>query len=160
MHCQPSLAGAGHVIKYLGGYTHRVAITNERILNITDNKVTFVAKDYRDNAIKKSVTMDGIEFLRRFTMHILPKRFVKIRRFGIYNHTVKRKFALQFTEEEKPGIDTLLKRQQPPETNHGGLKGSPELVRVNARCAKPEEWLQSGNYRGYGLPHGTFLRNR
>ncbi|GET27992.1 hypothetical protein SD074_01940 [Prolixibacter sp. SD074] len=117
VHCKPSLAGAEHVIKYLGQYTHRVAITNERILNITDNKVTFIAKDYRDNAIKKPVTMDGIEFLRRFTMHILPRRFVKIRRFGIYNHTTKRNLALQFTEEEKPGIDALIKQQKTPETN-------------------------------------------
>src|SRR5690606_6282647 len=94
-----------------------VAITNQRILNIADGKVTFAAKDYRDRAIKKPVTMDGIEFLRRFTLHILPKRFVKIRRFGIYNHTVKRNLNLQFTLEEKPGIDTSIKLQQPPETN-------------------------------------------
>jgi len=89
VHCQPSLAGAEHVVKYLGQYTHRVAITNQRILNIADGKVTFIAKDYRDRAIKKPVILDGVEFLRRFTMHILPWRFVKIRRFGIYNHTVK-----------------------------------------------------------------------
>lgn len=122
VHCEPSLAGAEHVVKYLGQYTHRVAITNQRILNIADGKVTFVAKDYRDRAIKKPVTLDGVEFLRRFTLHILPQRFVKIRRFGIYNHTVKRSLALQFTVEEKPGIDTLIKRQQPPETNHERLE--------------------------------------
>ena len=117
VHCEPSLASAGHVVKYLGQYTHRVAITNQRILNIADGKVTFIAKDYRDRAIKKPVTLDGVEFLRRFTMHILPKRFVKIRRFGIYNHTVKRNLVLQFSVEEKPGIDTVIKRQLPAETN-------------------------------------------
>ena len=94
VHCEPSLASAEHVIKYLGQYTHRVAITNQRILNIAGGKVTFIAKDYRDRAVKKPVTLDGIEFLRRFTMHILPVRFVKIRRYGIYNHTVKRKLGL------------------------------------------------------------------
>ena len=72
VHCEPSLASAEHVVKYLGQYTHRVAITNQRILNIADGKVTFIAKDYRDRAIKKPVTLDGVEFLRRFTMHILP----------------------------------------------------------------------------------------
>jgi hypothetical protein len=118
VHCEPSLAVAGHVVKYLGQYTHRVAITNQRILNIADGKVTFAAKDYCDRAIKKPVTLNGVEFLRRFSMHILPKRFVKIRRYGIYNHTVKRNLALQFTPEEKPDIDTLIKRKQPPETNH------------------------------------------
>lgn len=118
VHCEPSLAGAGHVVKYLGQYTHRVAITNQRILNIADGKVTFIAKDYRDRAVKKPVTLDGVEFLRRFSMHILPKRFVKIRRYGIYNHTAKRKLSLQFTPEEKPDIDTLIKRKLPPETSH------------------------------------------
>jgi hypothetical protein len=86
-------------------------------LNITDGKVTFVAKDYRDNAIKKSITIDGVEFLRRFTMHILPKRFVKIRRFGIYNHTLKRNLNLLFVSEGKPDLDTLIKKQKPHETN-------------------------------------------
>ena len=117
VHCEPSLASAEHVIKYLGQYTHRVAITNQRILNIAGGKVTFIAKDYRDRAVKKPVTLDGIEFLRRFTMHILPVRFVKIRRYGIYNHTVKRKLGLQFVPEQKTDIDTLIKRQEPLETN-------------------------------------------
>jgi len=117
VHCEPSMASAEHVVKYLGQYTHRVAITNQRIFNIADGKVTFIAKDYRDRAIKKPVTLDGVEFLRRFTLHILPKRFVKIRRYGIYNHTAKRNLSLQFAAEEKPDIDTLIKRQQPAETN-------------------------------------------
>ena len=117
VHCEPSLAGANHVVKYLGQYTHRIAITNQRILNIEGGKVTFIAKDYRDNAAKKPVTLDGVEFLRRFTMHILPRRFVKIRRFGVYNHTTKQNLALQFVPEAKPDIDDVIKRQQPPETN-------------------------------------------
>lgn len=115
VNCQPSLANAGHVVRYLGQYTHRVAITNQRILNIADGKVTFVAKDYRDRAIKKPVTLDGVEFLRRFALHILPKRFVKIRRFGIYNHTLKQNLEIQFTPKEKTGIDALIKQQKPPE---------------------------------------------
>ncbi|MGV8134807.1 MAG: transposase [Mangrovibacterium sp.] len=62
VHCEPSLANAEHVVRYLGQYTHRVAITNQRILNIADGKVTFLAKDYRDRAVKKPVTLDGVEF--------------------------------------------------------------------------------------------------
>ena len=104
------------MIKYLGQYTHRVAITNQRILNIADGKVSFIAKDYRDNAIKKPVTLEGVEFLRRFTLHILPSRFVKIRYFGIYNHTTKRNLELQFVPEQMPDIDTLIKNEKPPET--------------------------------------------
>ena len=116
VHCEPSLAGADHVVKYLGQYTHRIAITNQRIINIEGGQVTFIAKDYRDNAAKKPVTLDGTEFLRRFTMHILPRRFVKIRRYGIYNHTTRKNLALQFVPEEKPDIDAVINRQQPPET--------------------------------------------
>ena len=74
--------------------THRVAITNQRIINIDADKVTFVAKDYRDRAVKKPVTPDGVEFLRHFSMHVLPRHFVKIRRYGIYNPTVKRNLNL------------------------------------------------------------------
>lgn len=116
VHCEPSLASAEHVIKYLGQYTHRVAITNQRILNITNGKVTFSSKDYRDRAVKKPVTLDGAEFLRRFTLHILPARFVKIRRYGIYNHTVKRNLRLQFVPGTRPDIDSLIKRTEPPES--------------------------------------------
>jgi hypothetical protein len=128
VNCEPSLASADHVIKYLGQYTHRVAITNQRILNIANGKVTFIAKDYRDGAVKKPVTLDGVEFLRRFTLHILPVRFVKIRRYGIYNHTVKRHLELQFVTEEKPDVDSLINRQNPPET---GLQRFERLTGVN-----------------------------
>lgn len=116
VHCEPSLASAGHVVKYLGQYTHRVAITNQRILEIKNGMVTFIAKDYRDNATKKPVTLSGVEFLRRFCMHVLPSRFVKIRRYGIYNHTLKRNLALQFVPDEKQGLDQLIKQRQTPET--------------------------------------------
>ena len=112
VHTEPSLAGAEHVIRYLGQYTHRVAITNQRLLNITDTKVTFVAKDYRDNAKSKPITICGVEFLKRFCLHILPKRFVRIRRYGIYNHTTKRNLELQFEQENKPDIKELIESKK------------------------------------------------
>jgi hypothetical protein len=131
VHCEPSLAGAGHVVKYLGQYTHRVAITNQRILNIAGGKVTFIAKDYRDGAVKKPVTLEGVEFLRRFTLHILPRRFVKIRYYGIYNHTLKRNLELQFVEEDKT-IEARIKGQPPPETK---LQRFERLTGINpCRC--------------------------
>lgn len=110
---QPSLAKAEHVVRYLGQYTHRVAISNNRILNITDTHVSFIAKDYRDRAIKKPVTLSGVEFLRRFCMHILPQRFVKIRYYGIYNHTTKKNLALQFVPLT---IEDIEKKSKPKET--------------------------------------------
>ena len=111
VHCEPSLAKADHVIKYLGQYTHRVAITNQRILNITGSHVTFIAKDYRDRDQKKPVRLEGGEFLRRFSQHILPKGFVRIRRYGIYNPTAKRNLDLQFVEE-KPSLEELERAKE------------------------------------------------
>ena len=83
IHSQPSLGNARQVVNYLGQYTHRVAISNTRIKNIDHNGVTFSYKDYRDNANQKLMTLGGVEFLRRFALHILPRGFVKIRYFGI-----------------------------------------------------------------------------
>ena len=113
VHSEPSLAKAEHVIRYLGQYTHRVAINNDRILKITDTHVTFIAKDYNAGAIKKPVTLSGTEFLRRFCMHILPERFVKIRYYGIYNHTTKRNLELQFVPKT---IEDIEKKSKPKET--------------------------------------------
>jgi hypothetical protein len=87
--CEPSMAKPQHVVKYLGQYTHRVAISNSRIIDIDDKDVTFIHKDYTDNDTLKPVTLNGVEFLRRFCMHILPRRFVKIRRYGIYSSRYK-----------------------------------------------------------------------
>jgi len=105
VYCEPSMAKPEHVVKYLGNYTHRVAISNSRILNIDDKSVTFLHKDYADNARQKPITLDGVEFLRRFCMHILPKRFVKIRRFGIYSSSYK---TIVKRLKPKPGIEKML----------------------------------------------------
>lgn len=129
VHCEPSLASAEHVVRYLGQYTHRVAITNQRIVKITHKTVTFIAKDYRDRALKKPVTLDGVEFLRRFTLHILPKRFVKIRYYGIYNHTAKRNLNLQFVPEDKHHINTITKQKQT--IAESGLQRLERLTGIN-----------------------------
>lgn len=71
-----------HVIKYLCQYTHRVAISNHRILYSDTEKVVFSYKDYRDHAKKKVLTLSSTEFIRRFAMHILPTGFSKVRHYG------------------------------------------------------------------------------
>ena len=78
--------GHEQVVEYLGRYTHKVAISNHRLLNIDASGVMFRWRDYRDNK-EKIMTLQGQEFLRRFCMHILPKRFVRIRHFGILSST-------------------------------------------------------------------------
>jgi len=83
--CEPSFGKPEHIIGYLGQYIHRIAISNNRILNVTKTDVTFRLKDYNDGGKSKITTLNGEEFLRRLSLHILPKRFVKIRYYGIYN---------------------------------------------------------------------------
>jgi len=78
-----AFAGPLEVIKYLGRYTHRIAISNSRIESVHDGKVTFRVRD-RDSSHKtKKVSLDGKEFIRRFLMHVLPKGFVKVRYYGL-----------------------------------------------------------------------------
>jgi hypothetical protein len=75
--------GPAQVVEYLGRYTHKVAISNNRIRSIDDHdNVTFEYKDYVDGSKKKLMTLSGAEFLRRFEQHILPKGFIKIRSYG------------------------------------------------------------------------------
>lgn len=78
------------VVEYLGRYTHKIAISNQRIKNIDDQNVTFNYKDYRMAGVKKLMTLTHQEFIRRFALHILPKGFVKIRHYGFLSSTWKR----------------------------------------------------------------------
>jgi len=82
---KPLLENINAVLEYFGRYTHRVAISNYRILSMKDNIVTFRWKDYKHNSRKKIMPLEVSEFLHRFSMHILPKRFVKIRYYGLFN---------------------------------------------------------------------------
>jgi len=83
-------AGPHQVLEYLGRYTHRVAISNNRIISIDNGRVTFTYIDrQKDNEIKK-MTLDADEFIRRFLLHVLPKGFFKIRYFGFLAHTNKK----------------------------------------------------------------------
>jgi len=75
--------GPEQVLKYLARYTHRVAISNARLLDLRDGRVTFRYKDYADDQRQKTMTLTAEEFLRRFVQHVLPKGFVKIRHYGL-----------------------------------------------------------------------------
>jgi hypothetical protein len=75
--------GPEQVLKYLARYTHRVAISNARLLELRDGRVTFRYKDYAGAHAQKRMTLDAVEFLRRFVQHVLPKGFVKIRHYGL-----------------------------------------------------------------------------
>lgn len=82
VYAKKTFAGPEQVLKYLARYTHRVAISNGRLLNINDGKVQFRWKDYRDGNRQKIMTLGAAEFIRRFLLHVLPDGFQRIRYFG------------------------------------------------------------------------------
>lgn len=91
VYCKRPFYGPWQVIEYIGRYTHKVAISNHRIQSIENGKVIFTAKDYRQDGKKHLVTLTDKEFIRRFSQHILPKGFPKIRYYGILSNTSKGK---------------------------------------------------------------------
>jgi Putative transposase/Transposase zinc-binding domain len=83
VYSKPPFGGPEHVLKYLARYTHRVAISNSRLESLQDGRVAFRCKDYAQGGRTKRLTLDALEFLRRFVQHVLPQGFVKIRHYGL-----------------------------------------------------------------------------
>ena len=94
VYAKQPFAGPGQVLDYLGRYTHRVALSNERLVRHADSVVHFRWKDYADGDRLKVMALDAAEFIRRFLLHVVPDRFVRIRHFGLLaNRTRKAKLA-------------------------------------------------------------------
>ena len=136
--------GPVSVIEYLGRYTHKIAISNHRIRDISETKVTFSYKDYRQSAITKEMTLDALEFIRRFALHTLPKAFVRIRHYGILSSTAKAKCAVQIKEQlpeipkpksNKPMLQAYNPKQCPC-CKHETMR---TILRFNGR-GPPENW--------------------
>jgi len=83
VYCKPPFKSPEMVLQYLGRYTHRIAIGNHRIIKIKDGKVSFLWRDYSGGNKNKTMTLEAKEFIRRFLLHVLPGRFVKIRYYGL-----------------------------------------------------------------------------
>lgn len=83
VYAQPPFGGPEHVFRYLGRYSHRVAIANSRLVAIADGHVSFTWKDYADGSRVKVMRLTADEFLRRFLLHVLPKGFVRVRHYGL-----------------------------------------------------------------------------
>jgi hypothetical protein len=82
VYCKPPFGGPGQVLRYLGAYTHRVAISNSRLVRFQNDRVTFRWRDSAHRNKKRLLTLPVEEFLRRFLLHVLPRGFVRIRHFG------------------------------------------------------------------------------
>ena len=91
VYAKPPCGGPEQVLKYLARYTHRVAIANRRLLSMEDGRVTFEWKDYAGGNQTRMMTLDAVEFIRRFLLHIVPAGFVRIRQFGFLANRARRK---------------------------------------------------------------------
>jgi hypothetical protein len=91
VHIQEPYAPPEAMLQYLARYTHKIALSNHRILDISEKAVSFSYLDYRDKH-QKQMSLSGVEFLRRFSQHILPKRFVRVRYYGILSASRKQQY--------------------------------------------------------------------
>lgn len=95
VYAKAPFGGPEQVLKYLARYTHRVALSNSRLVSLENGHVTFQWKDYADHNQTKTMTLQAVEFMRRFLLHVLPRGFVRIRQFGFLAHRIrKEKLAL------------------------------------------------------------------
>jgi hypothetical protein len=119
-YAKPPFGGPEQVLKYLARYTHRVAISNRRLLSLADGRITFEWKDYAGGNQTKTMTLEAVEFIRRFLLHVLPSGFVHIRHFGfLANRKRKEKLAL---------CRNLLGSQQPVVEASADPPGSRDLT--------------------------------
>jgi hypothetical protein len=110
IYAKRSFGSPKSVVEYLGRYTHKIAISNHRITAISDQTVSFTYKDYNQKGQKKQMTLSHEEFIRRFSLHILPKRFVKIRHYGFLSSTWKRQKLKNL--QQKMGVMLVEKKEK------------------------------------------------
>ena len=118
VYAKPPFGGPVQVLKYLARYTHRVAISNQRLVALSEGEVTFRWKDYAAGNAVKEMTLDLREFTRRFLLHILPRAFVRIRHYGLLANRCRserleccRKLLAQSTNQESPETAGLISDQ-------------------------------------------------
>ena len=138
--CEPPFGSPEHIVKYLGQYTHRVAINNQRIQNIDKDGVSFFMKDYGDHGIRKLTHLAGVEFLHRFCLHILPSRFVRIRYYGILSSKMKKvlrpedqkAITVNETSQERLKRLTNFDVYQCPKCKKGRMQIVEDLLRIRS----------------------------
>ena len=142
VYCKAPFYQNTQVVEYLGRYTHKIAISNHRILSLADGRVTFSAKDYRKGGVKYNLTLSDAEFIRRFCLHILPKGFTRIRHYGILSSSLKKKVLplLRRQLSERPAV----KNKQPIQHRRcpSCKKGILVTVHTFGSRGPPMNWIQ------------------
>jgi hypothetical protein len=123
VYAKPPFAGPKAVFKYLSRYTHRVAISNNRIVSVTDDSVTFSWKDYADNNKRKNMTLPVTEFIRRFMLHVIPSGFVRIRHFGFLSNRCRKAKLHQclYLLGVLPQMDARIETEAPEKRHDAGI---------------------------------------
>jgi hypothetical protein len=144
---QGSVVGPESVLQYLGRYTHRVAISNARLLRMDERTVSFLYKDYRQGGVLREMSLEGTEFVRRLALHILPPGFTKIRHYGILGNNRRAqdvRLARAALERSPWRMDS-----PPPKT----LTPPPPRSHPTCTCCQGEDLLCVGRLE----PDGRFV---
>lgn len=117
VYCKPPFGGPQQVLQYLGRYTHRIAISNHRLVALNGDQVTFKWKDYRDSNRNKLMTLTAQEFIRRFLLHVVPSGFVRIRHYGLLSNR-NRKVSIHLIRSQLSGASCMVASPaETPKTN-------------------------------------------
>ena len=163
VYCKPPFGGPEHVLRYLGRYTHRVAVSNHRLASLEGSQVTFRWRDSAHGNQQRLMTLAVEEFLRRFLLHLLPPGFVRIRHFGFLAH--RRRAALlplcfQFLElpTELPAVPKLEPAEE--EGHSTGLPSTPLSLWSCPQCGGPMIMVERLTAAEMGLRSPPFCRAR
>jgi hypothetical protein len=149
VYAKPPFGGPEVVFRYLGRYTHRVAIANHRLVALTDDQVTFTVKDYADHGRRKTMTLAVEDFLRRFLLHVLPGGFVRIRHYGLVaGRNVETKLALarRLLARRKTRCQRAAPATPatpPPNPHTCPACGQPRLHRRPILPERPRRWVRN-----------------
>ena len=142
VYSKPPFGGPEHVLKYLARYTHRVAISNGRLISLDNGQVRFRWRDSRHNNRSSTMRLEATEFIRRFLLHVLPAGFVKIRHFGLLANR-NRRHALALCRVHLHSAETdltrLLDEQQRSALNRSCPQCRCGTLHVVARVASAEQ---------------------
>jgi hypothetical protein len=133
VYAKPPFGGPEQVLKYLARYTHRVAISNQRLVSVDNGKVTFRYKDYAHQNAQRTMSLDSVEFLRRFLLHTLPSGFMRIRYYGFLanRHRAEKLQRARKLLDENTGSTG----DAPPETDTPDILGEPaDELEICPKC--------------------------
>jgi len=153
VYAKPPFGGPEQVLRYLSRYTHRVAISNRRLISFDEANVTFRWKDYREKQRLRTMTLEATEFIRRFLLHVLPKGFVRIRSYGFLSNRVREERLALCRKLLGSPNPTQVSRDDPPiPTTHEVTHSAPACPVCQKGHLLPVETIWPQRLRVEGRP--------